>query len=116
LTLTLKVGEEVPLESVIAHMESVGYERREPVELTGEYSVRGGILDVFPAEASKPLRIEFFGDDVESIRRFDVETQRSVLKVNDAHILPLVGDLHAAAARLGYSTNGRMCASFTFQH
>ena len=108
LTLTLRVGEEVPLESVIAHMESVGYERREPVELTGEYSVRGGILDVFPAESHQPLRIEFFGDDIESIRRFDVQSQRSVLKVNEAHILPLVEYpksrklLHEIADKLEY--------------
>ncbi|HBY61490.1 MAG TPA: transcription-repair coupling factor, partial [Solibacterales bacterium] len=63
---------------------------REPVELVGEYSVRGGILDVFPAEAQRPVRIEFFGDLVESMRRFDVETQRSVLKTEDVTILPLV--------------------------
>lgn len=108
LTLTLKVGEEVPLEAVVAHLESVGYERREPVELTGEYSVRGGILDVFPAESQKPLRIEFFGDEIESIRRFEVESQRSVLKLKEAHILPLVEYpksrklLHEIAERVDY--------------
>ena len=41
--------------------------------MVGEYSIRGGILDVFPAENARPLRIEFFGDEIESIRRFDVE-------------------------------------------
>ena len=49
LALTLRVGDELPLEDVIAHLESIGYERREPVEMVGEYSVRGGILDVFSA-------------------------------------------------------------------
>ena len=58
--------------------------------MVGEYSVRGGILDVFPAESNRPVRVEFFGDEIESIRRFDVETQRSVLKVNEATVLPLV--------------------------
>ena len=57
--------------------------------MTGEYSIRGGILDVFPAENARPLRIEFFGDEIESIRRFDVETQRSVLKVTEVEVLPL---------------------------
>ncbi|MDP8983174.1 MAG: transcription-repair coupling factor [Acidobacteriota bacterium] len=90
LALTLRVGEEVPLSDLLAHLQSIGYEKREPVEMTGEYSLRGGILDIFPAEAAKPVRIEFFGDEIESIRRFDVETQRSVLKVNDATVLPLV--------------------------
>ncbi len=57
--------------------------------MVGEYSLRGGILDIFPAEASKPIRIELFGDLIESIRRFDVETQRSVMKVSEATLLPL---------------------------
>ena len=60
--LTLRVRGGMPLEDVIAHLRSIGYEKREPVEMVGEYSVRGGILDVFPAESSKPVRIEFFGD------------------------------------------------------
>ncbi|MDX2152830.1 MAG: transcription-repair coupling factor [Bryobacteraceae bacterium] len=89
LALPLRVGDEVALEDVTRHLESIGYERREPVELVGEYSVRGGILDVFPAEAQKPVRIEFFGDLIESMRRFDVETQRSVLKTEDVVLLPL---------------------------
>ncbi|HTX33487.1 MAG TPA: transcription-repair coupling factor [Bryobacteraceae bacterium] len=89
LALKLRVGEEVPLDEVIAHLESVGYERREPVEMVGEYSVRGGILDVFSPESPKPVRIDLFGDQVESIRRFDVESQRSVLKIEDCTLLPL---------------------------
>jgi transcription-repair coupling factor (superfamily II helicase) len=89
LALTLRVGDEVSLDDVVAHLESVGYERREPVEMVGEYSVRGGILDVFSPEAAKPVRIDLFGDLVESIRRFDVESQRSILKVEDATLLPL---------------------------
>ncbi len=90
LALTLRVGEEISLEDLTQHLDSIGYERREPVEMTGEYSVRGGIFDVFPAEAPRPIRLEFFGDEIESIRQFDVESQRSVLKVNTATLLPLV--------------------------
>jgi transcription-repair coupling factor (superfamily II helicase) len=89
LALTLRVGEELPLEDVAQHIESIGYERREPVEMVGEYSVRGGIFDVFPAEASRPVRVEFFGDLIEEIRQFDVESQRSVLKISSATLLPL---------------------------
>jgi transcription-repair coupling factor (superfamily II helicase) len=89
LALTLRVGEEIPLEDLIQHLESIGYERREPVEMVGEYSVRGGILDVFPAESQRPIRVELFGDLIESIRQFDVESQRSVLRVNSANLLPL---------------------------
>jgi transcription-repair coupling factor (superfamily II helicase) len=90
LALRLKVGEEIPLEDLVAHLESVGYERREPVEMAGEYSMRGGILDVFPPEAGKPYRIEFFGDQIESMRRFEVDTQRSVLRAEEALALPLI--------------------------
>jgi transcription-repair coupling factor (superfamily II helicase) len=79
LALKLKVGDDLPLDEVIAHLQSIGYERREPVEMVGEYSLRGGILDVFSPEAAKPVRIDLFGDQVESMRRFDVESQRSVL-------------------------------------
>ncbi len=74
---------------MLAHLESIGYERREPVEMVGEYSVRGGILDVFSPEAPKPVRIDMFGDLVESIRRFDVESQRSVMKIEECTLLPL---------------------------
>lgn len=90
LALVFRTGEELPLDTIEAHLKSIGYERRDPVEMVGEYSIRGGILDVFGAESERPLRIEFFGDDVESIRRFDVQSQRSVLKVSEAEILPLL--------------------------
>jgi transcription-repair coupling factor (superfamily II helicase) len=90
LALTLRTGDEIPLEDLLAHLESIGYEKRDPVEMVGEYSLRGGILDIFPAEASQPIRIELFGDLIESIRRFDVETQRSVMKIAETTLLPLV--------------------------
>ena len=90
LALTIRTGDEVPVEDLLAHLESIGYEKREPVEMVGEYSMRGGILDVFPAESAKPVRIELFGDLIESIRRFDVETQRSVLKIAEVNVLPLL--------------------------
>ena len=89
LALTLRVGEEIALDDLVGHLESIGYEHREPVEMVGEYSLRGGIFDVYPAEAQRPVRVEFFGDEIESIRQFDVETQRSVLKVTSATLLPL---------------------------
>jgi transcription-repair coupling factor (superfamily II helicase) len=89
LALRLREGEELPFEEVLAHLESIGYQRREPVEMVGEYSVRGGILDVFSPDASKPVRVDLFGDRVESMRRFEVESQRSVLKIEECTLLPL---------------------------
>ena len=90
LSVRLELNEDMAMGDVVSHLQSIGYQRREPVEMTGEYSVRGGILDVFPAEAARPVRVEFFGDTVESMRTFDPETQRSVLKINDVALLPLV--------------------------
>jgi len=89
LAVTLRTGEEIPLEDLVQHLDGIGYQRRDPVEMVGEYSVRGGIFDVFPAEASKPVRIEFFGDEIESIRQFEVESQRSILKIPSTTLLPL---------------------------
>ena len=108
LALDIRTGEELPLDAIEAHLQSIGYERRDPVEMVGEYSIRGGILDVFGAESARPLRIEFFGDEVESIRRFDVATQRSVMKISEAQVLPLAEQprsrqlLHAIAEKLDY--------------
>ncbi len=89
LTLTLKTYEDIAPEDLAEYLQSVGYERREPVDMVGDFSQRGGILDVFPPESDQPVRIEFFGDNIESLRRFDVESQRSVLKVPDCVLLPL---------------------------
>ncbi|MCC7499670.1 MAG: transcription-repair coupling factor [Bryobacterales bacterium] len=90
LALSVRVNDEVAPEDLVRHLDSIGYERREPVEMVGEYSVRGGIVDVFPAEAPNPVRIEFFGDMIESMRRFEVETQRSVHRTDEVLLLPLV--------------------------
>ena len=88
LTLVLRIHEEIPLEDLAAHLESVGYEKREPVEMAGEYSVRGGILDVFPPGGEQPVRVEFFGDEIESMRRFDPVSQRSIHKLTECTLQP----------------------------
>lgn len=90
LAVRLRVGDEIPLESLVEHLTCVGYESREPVEMVGDLSVRGGIIDVFSPESDRPVRIEFVGDLIESMRRFDVETQRSVMKVDECSLLPLL--------------------------
>lgn len=89
LTLTLRLHEEMALDDLTSHLESIGYERHDPVEMAGEYSLRGGILDVFPPGQDEPLRIEFFGDEIESIRRFDPATQRSTHKLTECVLQPL---------------------------
>lgn len=89
LALELRTAEDIAMDDLADHLRRIGYSQREPVEMVGEYSVRGGIIDIFPAESEQPIRIELFGDTIEEMRRFDVQTQRSVLKVHAATILPL---------------------------
>ena len=89
LALELKVGDELNLDDLVEHLRSVGYEPGEPVAAVGQYSVRGGIVDVFPPEAEWPFRLEFFGDQLESVREFDPSSQRSRKPVPQALLLPL---------------------------
>jgi transcription-repair coupling factor (superfamily II helicase) len=89
LARTLTKDAEVPLEELIAHLAGVGYTRTEMVELPGQFAMRGGIVDVFSAEALRPVRIELLGDTVESVREFDPRTQRSVAPVQRTTLLPL---------------------------
>ena len=76
LSLSLTSDQDVSLEEVVAHLRRVGYLSTELVEMPGQFCARGGILDVFPPEAERPVRIELLGDTVESLREFDPDTQR----------------------------------------
>ena len=89
LARTLTKDAEVPLEEFIAHLGGVGYTRTEMVELPGQFTMRGGIIDVFSPEALRPVRIELLGDTVESLREFDPRTQRSIAPVQRTTLLPL---------------------------
>src|SRR6184192_3836960 len=77
LAKTIRREESLEVEALTAHLGTVGYAATDVVEMPGEYALRGGILDVFSPEAERPMRIEFFGDEVESIRSFDPHSQRS---------------------------------------
>ncbi len=87
----VRVGQEVPLEDVVRHLQQGGYQRVDLVQTRGTYAVRGGIVDVFPPDSERPWRLEWFGDVVDSIRRFDPETQRSEAK-EDCAELPLASE------------------------
>src|SRR5262245_2728435 len=82
----IKVGEMVDPEELSAWLVGRGYRRSEVVELPGEFGRRGGILDVFPPDADAPFRLEFFGDEVESIREYAPQTQRSLGTVPTAEL------------------------------
>lgn len=88
-SITMRTGEDMPPELIVDLLIAAGYVREEPVGSVGEFSLRGGILDVFSPANDAPHRIEFFGDAVESIREFDPDTQRSVGRVSESIIVPM---------------------------
>ncbi len=89
LARVIRRGEEHDLAELTTHLASVGYDAVDLVEMPGQFTRRGGILDVYSPEAERPVRIEFFGDEIESMRRFDPETQRSLQPLDMAVLLPL---------------------------
>jgi transcription-repair coupling factor (superfamily II helicase) len=89
LAQILRRREEVDVDTLLAHLTSIGYTRNDIVEMPGQFTRRGGILDVYSPEADRPVRFEFFGDEIESIRKYDPETQRSAAPLDEARLLPL---------------------------
>jgi len=89
LARVLRRGESFDLEKLLEHLNTVGYSATDVVEMPGQYAARGGILDVYSPEADRPVRVEFFGDEVESMRKFDPASQRSSNPVDEALLLPL---------------------------
>jgi transcription-repair coupling factor (superfamily II helicase) len=89
LRLTLRVGEQVRLPDLAHRLDDMGFQRAALVEAVGEYAVRGGILDLFGFGAPEPVRIELWGDEIVSIRQFDILDQRSVGEVQHVDVLPV---------------------------
>ena len=86
--LTLRVGGQYDLAALVSHLISVGYTRAEQVEGAGQFSVRGGILDVFSPDAENAVRCEFFDDEIDSLGAFDVNTQRRIYNCDEVTLLP----------------------------
>lgn len=87
--LSVAPGHVVPMDSIVAWLEHNGYNRSSTVREPGEYAVRGGILDLFPAGLDQPVRFDFFGDTLESIRTFDAETQRTLHDMRGLDLVPV---------------------------
>ncbi len=87
--VTLKTGLELPPDALARSLIRAGYVREEPIKAVGEFSVRGGIMDVWPPDSAQPVRIEFFGDQIESLRAFDPETQLSVGAIATISLIPM---------------------------
>jgi len=118
-TKTIKVGEEVPPEELMDRLIGQGFEPVEFVGQPGEIALRGGILDVYPFAGGYPIRIEFFGDEIDSIREFDPTSQRSVARMERARLVPnLDAPSYSAAKRvpvLDFLPTGTLTALFDSQ-
>ncbi|HEX3604382.1 MAG TPA: transcription-repair coupling factor [Candidatus Dormibacteraeota bacterium] len=86
--LALRRGERIPMEAVVERLVSLGYRREPAVSVPGEFSVRGGIVDAFGPDRNRPWRAEWFGDEVEGLRAFDVGTQTSVAQLDAVTVPP----------------------------
>ncbi|MGH9521217.1 MAG: transcription-repair coupling factor, partial [Terriglobales bacterium] len=89
LARPLRKSDTVEIDGLVQWLNTVGYTAVDVVEMPGEYAVRGGILDVYGPEMERPVRLELFGDEVESIRKFDPATQRSSGALDEIILLPL---------------------------
>ena len=87
-TISIQCGQTLDLEELKSQLAAVGYERMAQVDGMGQFSIRGGIVDIFPLTEETPIRIELWDDGVDSIRSFDVESQRSVEELSQAVIYP----------------------------
>jgi len=86
--ITLRPGDELDIDTLLVKLINLGYEHQEPVRIPGQFSRRGGILDIFATGTELPSRIELFGDEIESIRRFEPNTQRSVGTITEVKLAP----------------------------
>jgi len=89
LARVVRRGETIDFEGLVKHLNAVGYASVDVVEMPGQFALRGGILDAYSPETDRPVRIEFFGDEVESMRKFDTASQRSSNPVEEVVLLPL---------------------------
>ena len=86
--LQLESGKEISLDDLKENLNELGYERTDMVEGCGQYTVRGGIIDFYPLTTPNPVRVEFWGDEIDSIRYFDVESQRTIESLKDISVFP----------------------------
>jgi len=86
--ISVKVGDTLNFEQLKQDMVSLGYDREEQIQGPGQFAVRGGIMDIYPLTEETPIRIELWGDEVDSIRTFDVDSQRSIENLEEIIIYP----------------------------
>ncbi|MEX1270476.1 MAG: transcription-repair coupling factor [Balneolaceae bacterium] len=90
-SIHLSKGDVIPPEELSAKLTDQGYQATRFVDAPGEFAIRGGIFDVFPFSGEYPVRFEFFGDEIDTIREFDPDSQRSVAFLNETRLVPSAG-------------------------
>lgn len=86
--IKIKKGDEIDRDELIKKITSIGYQEESLVTKTGELGIRGFVIDIFPVGSNHPYRIEFFGDEIDSIREFDEDTQKTIREINACDIYP----------------------------
>lgn len=109
----LRVGAELDVHQFSTWLVERGYRRVDAVEVAGDFSRRGGILDIYSPDAESPVRIELYGDEIESIRRFAADTQRSLGDLPEIGILALHNDVAASEAYSGHLVDYLPASSWT---
>ncbi len=111
--LTLELGQEFKLDELSEQLEKRGFQRQDKVDQKGDFAQRGGILDVYPRFSQHPIRIEFFGDEIDSIREFSSLTQKSIRKLNRLVLDDLeyekINDLSRDGNLLDYLPENTLC-------
>lgn len=97
--IEIKTGDEFNTEEIIKSLAQMGYKREDMIEGTGQFSLRGGILDIFPPSCDNPVRIELWGDEVDSIREFEVESQRTIENIDSVRIIPATEAIYSEKRR-----------------
>jgi len=104
--LEISVSDSIDLKEFVRDLATLGYERNYQVETEGQFSMRGGIIDVYPFTQENPIRIELWGDEIDSIRSFDLNSQRSIEKLDSLMIFPAVetvlteGEIHDGIVKI----------------
>ena len=89
-TITISAGQSIPMEEVVSALVACGYERAAQIDGTGQFSQRGGILDIFTPDAANPVRLEYWGDEIDTLSLFDLETQRRTESIEKLTLAPAV--------------------------
>jgi len=106
-SISLKAGARLPMQQLQNYLAAQGYHRADTVREAGEFAVRGGIVDLFPSGSEQPVRVDFFGDEIESVRAFDPLTQITTTKITALDLHPMTEIRSDEAARESFRTQYR---------